>query len=179
MWNRRETDAASTPRTPKREMPASPAREFSSAPARTGPIRSEGIVNIGQSICIRGELTGNEDLTIEGTIEGKIELKEHNLTIGPNGRIQAEIQAKIVIVEGEVTGNIVAREKVQLAETGRVKGDIISPRIVIADGARFKGSVDMSGAPEPSKSATKTAKRPDATAVITDGPPTEAARAAR
>ncbi len=179
MWNSRETDTASTPRTAKREIPESPAREFSAAPARRGPIRSEGIVNIGPSICIRGELTGNEDLTIEGKIEGKIELKEHNLTIGPNGRIEAEINAKIVIVEGEVTGNIVAREKVQLAETGRVKGDIISPRIVIADGARFKGSVDMSGAPETIKSATKVEKRVDTATVITDGAPAAAAHAAR
>ena len=102
-------------------------------------------MKIGQSICIRGELTGNEDLTIEGKVEGKIDLQEHNLTIGPNGCIQAEVGAKTVLIQGEVTGNIHARERIELADTGRVNGDIEAPRIVMADGARFKGSVDMSG----------------------------------
>ena len=180
MWNRRETETASTPQTAKREMPASRAREFSAAPARTGIIHDEGIVNIGQSIRIRGELTGNEDLTIEGKIEGKIELKEHNLTIGPNGHIEAEVHAKTVVVEGEVMGNITAREKVELAETGRVKGDIVSPRIVIADGARFKGSVDMSGKSETVKpSPPKEAKEAKGVPLITDGPPATTARTVR
>ena len=98
---------------------------------------------IGKSICIRGELTGNEDLTIEGKVEGKIELKDHNLTIGSTGTIEAEVSAKKVTVDGQVTGNIAAGEKVELSESGRVKGDIVAPRVVIADGAQFKGMVDM------------------------------------
>ena len=102
-------------------------------------------VNIGQSICIRGELTGSEDMTIEGKVDGEIDLTEHNLTIGPKGRIQAKVSAKAVVVQGEITGNITASEKVELAQTSRVSGDIITPRIIIADGARLKGSVDMSG----------------------------------
>jgi len=93
---------------------------------------------------IRGELTGNEDLTIEGKVEGKIDLMDHNLTIGSTGRIEAEINAKKVVVEGEVTGNVAANEKVELTASGRVKGDIVAPRVVIADGAQFKGMVDMS-----------------------------------
>ena len=107
------------------------------------------IVNIGQSIHIKGELTGNEDLTIEGKVDGKIILKDHNLTIGANGRITAEIHAKTVMVIGEVVGNITADDKVEVAPTGSMKGDIIAPRVVLADGARFKGSIDMDrkGAP--------------------------------
>jgi cytoskeletal protein CcmA (bactofilin family) len=138
-------------------------------------------VNIGQSICIRGELTGDEDLTIEGRVEGKIDLKEHNLTIGPNGRIQAEVTAKSVRVQGEVNGNVAAGEKVELAETGRVVGDIVAPRIVIADGARFKGSVDMSGAPvSSSKSSSKDKQASVSSApVITDGASEDSAGAAR
>ena len=101
------------------------------------------IVNIGQSIQIKGELTGNEDLTIEGKVDGKIILKDHNLTIGANGRIMAEVQAKTVVVVGEVVGNITADDKVEVAPTGSMKGDIIAPRVVLADGARFKGSIDM------------------------------------
>jgi cytoskeletal protein CcmA (bactofilin family) len=100
-------------------------------------------VNIGQSVQIKGELSGNEDLTIEGQVDGKIVLKDHDLTIGANGRITAEIHAKNVIVEGTVIGNIVSDDKVELTATGSVQGDIRAPRVAVADGARFKGSIDM------------------------------------
>jgi cytoskeletal protein CcmA (bactofilin family) len=103
----------------------------------------EKIVNIGQSIQIKGELTGNEDLTVEGKVDGKINLKDHNLTIGANGRINAEIQAKTVLIIGEIVGNVTADDKVEVAATGSLRGDILSPRVVLADGARFKGSIDM------------------------------------
>jgi cytoskeletal protein CcmA (bactofilin family) len=112
------------------------------------------IVNIGQSIHIKGELTGNEDLTIEGKVEGKVFLKDHNLTIGANGKITAEIQAKTVMIVGEVAGNITADDKVEVAATGTVRGDIQAPRVVLADGAKFKGAIDMdrkpASAPAPS-----------------------------
>lgn len=98
---------------------------------------------IGRSIQIKGELTGNEDLTIDGTVEGKIELKENSLTIGPNGNIKADINAKAVTITGEVHGNVTAEEKVEIRETGKLRGDIVTPRLVIADGAFFKGSVEM------------------------------------
>jgi cytoskeletal protein CcmA (bactofilin family) len=101
------------------------------------------MVNIGQTIFIKGELTGTEDLTIDGRVEGKIELKDHNLTIGPNGKIKADVYAKSIVITGEVLGNAFASEKVELTNSGVLKGDICSPRIVIADGAQFKGSVDM------------------------------------
>jgi cytoskeletal protein CcmA (bactofilin family) len=103
----------------------------------------ERLVNIGQSVQIKGELTGNEDLTIEGKVEGKVFLKDHNLTIGGNGRIAAEIHAKTVMVIGEVVGNITADDKVEIAATGSMRGDIVAPRVGLADGARFKGSIDM------------------------------------
>jgi cytoskeletal protein CcmA (bactofilin family) len=105
------------------------------------------LVNIGQSIQIKGDLIGNEDLTIEGKVDGKINLKDHNLTIGSNGKITAEIQAKTVMVIGEVVGNITADDKVEVAATGAMKGDIVAPRVVLADGARFKGSIDMDRKP--------------------------------
>jgi cytoskeletal protein CcmA (bactofilin family) len=103
----------------------------------------EKVVNIGQSVEIRGELTGNEDLTIEGKIDGKVSLKGHNLTVGANGRIKGEVRAKAVVIIGEMNGNIVADDKVELAATGSMLGDIRAPRVVLADGARFKGSIDM------------------------------------
>ena len=103
----------------------------------------KGPVNIGKSVVIKGELTGSEDLTIEGHVEGKIELRQNVLTIGPNGKIKAQVFAKSVIILGEVTGNVTATEKVDLRDNGSVDGDIISPRVAIAEGAHFRGSVDM------------------------------------
>ena len=101
------------------------------------------IVNIGKSVVIKGELNGSEDLTIEGHVEGTIQLKEHVLTIGPNGRIKAQVFAKSVIVLGEVTGNVTASDKVDIRDNGSVDGDIVSPRVAIAEGAHFRGTVDM------------------------------------
>ena len=101
------------------------------------------IVNIGKSVVIKGELNGSEDLTIEGHVEGTIQLRDHVLTIGPNGRIKAQVFAKSVIVLGEVTGNVTASDKVDIRDGGSVDGDIISPRVAIAEGAHFRGSVDM------------------------------------
>ena len=101
------------------------------------------IVNIGKSVVIKGELNGSEDLTIEGHVEGTIQLRDHVLTIGPNGRIKAQVFAKSVIVLGEVTGNVTASDKVDIRDNGSVDGDIVSPRVAIAEGAHFRGSVDM------------------------------------
>ena len=101
------------------------------------------IVNIGKSVVIKGELNGSEDLTIEGHVEGTIQLRDHVLTIGPNGRIKAQVFAKSVIVLGEVNGNVTASDKVDIRDNGSVDGDIVAPRVAIAEGAHFRGSVDM------------------------------------
>jgi len=110
---------------------------------RSGMTQTAQTAMIGQSIHFKGELTGNEDLMIDGTVEGKIDLKEHHLTIGKNGRIKADLRAKSITIQGEVVGQISAEEKVEIQATGRLQGDILSPRLSIADGAHFKGSVDM------------------------------------
>ena len=101
------------------------------------------IVNIGKSVVIKGELNGSEDLTIEGHVEGTIQLRDHVLTIGPNGRIKAHVFAKAVVVLGEMTGNVTASDKVDIRDNGSVDGDIVAPRVAIAEGAHFRGSVDM------------------------------------
>ena len=113
------------------------------------------LVNIGQTIFIKGELTGTEDLTIEGRVEGKIELKDHNLTIGPNGKIKADVFAKNIVITGELLGNAFASEKVEITNAGILRGDITAPRIVIADGAQFKGSVDMDKGPSRNAQAAR------------------------
>ena len=110
----------------------------------------EELASIGKSIVINGELSGSEDLTIEGRVDGKIELKDHVLTVGPNGRIKAQISAKAVVVLGQVTGNLNATEKVDIKENGSVEGDIVAPRVAIADGSHFRGSIDMQKKPESS-----------------------------
>ncbi len=124
---------------------------------------------IGQSIQIKGELTGNEDLTIDGSVEGNIELKENNLTIGSNGNIKADINAKRVTIIGEVQGNVTAVETVEIRETGKLRGNIVAPRLVIADGAFFKGSVEMERNPPLAKGKPhhdeKSVLRPELSAV--------------
>ncbi len=111
------------------------------------------VVNIGKSIVVKGELNGSEDLTIEGQVEGKIELRDHVLTIGPNGKIKAQLFAKAVVVLGQVTGNITATEKVDIRDAGVVEGDLVSPRVAIAEGAHFRGSIDMQRKAEPARAA--------------------------
>jgi len=117
----------------------------------------ESNVNIGQSVEIKGTLTGNEDLTIEGMVDGKILVKDHSLTIGANGRITAEVHAKNVVVVGHVVGNITADDKVEVAPSGSVQGDVRAPRVSIADGAKFKGTIDMDRKTAPGQTATQTA----------------------
>ena len=144
MWKRDE--AAKPTSVPPAPAAAAPTTQHASTPAPQPEVRRQmerDVVNIGKSVVIKGELSGSEDLTIEGHVEGKIELKDHLLTIGPNGRIKAQVFAKAVIVQGEVNGNVTASEKVDIRDGGSVDGDIISPRVAIAEGAHFRGSVDM------------------------------------
>ena len=101
------------------------------------------VANIGKSVFIKGELNSREDLTIDGQVEGKIELKDHTLTIGSTGKTTAEVFAKALIVMGAINGNIAASEKVDLRDGAAVEGDIVAPRVVIAEGAHFRGSIDM------------------------------------
>src|SRR5437879_12047470 len=103
---------------------------------------------------MNGELQGDEDLTIDRRVVGKTELRDHNLTSGPNGKIKADLHANTIVIAGDVAGNAYAKERVEIAPTGRLNGDIAAPRITIADGAHFKGSVDMERI---SESARKTA----------------------
>jgi cytoskeletal protein CcmA (bactofilin family) len=144
MWKR---DESVKPAPPPAPAPAAPATPAVSMPAPSSERRIQTLqgenVNIGKSVVIKGELSGSEDLTIEGNVEGRIELKENILTIGPNGKIRAEVFAKSVIVLGEVSGNVTASEKVDIRDNGSVDGDITSPRVAIAEGAHFRGSVDM------------------------------------
>jgi len=100
---------------------------------------------IGRSITIRGDVTGDEDLYIQGRIEGTVDLKQHNVTVGPEGRVKANIKGRMVTIEGEVDGDVRGQEQVALRSASKVNGDIVAPRVVLEDGASFLGSIDMSG----------------------------------
>ena len=98
---------------------------------------------IGSSIKIKGTITGDEDLLIQGKVEGTISLRDHELSIGENGKVTADIKAKTVKIDGEVAGDITCGEKVVISRSGNVKGNIVAPRVTLEDGAIFKGSIDM------------------------------------
>jgi cytoskeletal protein CcmA (bactofilin family) len=101
------------------------------------------MANIGKSITIKGDLSGNEDLQIDGTVEGRIDLPNNQLTIGAEGRVKAEVHAKAVVVIGHVTGNLSAADRIHVEATGIVDGDVKAPRLVIQEGAMLNGSVEM------------------------------------
>ena len=117
---------------------------------------------IGATITIKGDITGDENLLIEGKVEGTVDLNSNDLTIGQSGRVSANVMAKEIKIEGEVKGDISGNEKVVISKTGKVHGNIIAPRVTLEDGANFKGSIDMD--PTVQASAVpplKTFKAPD------------------
>ncbi len=119
---------------------------------KTAVGQAEG-AHIGKSVLIKGELSGSEDLYVDGEVEGRIELRGHHLTIGPNGRVRANIHARQATVQGKIDGNIAALDRVDLKKTASVTGDIITARISVEEGAYFKGSIDIQreGAPRPAE----------------------------
>ena len=151
LWQKPEQEANRMPSTSSSSpSAASPSGALNVPSSAHTDNRSMGKpATIGQSVQINGELTGQEDLIIDGRIQGKIVVKGHNLTIGPNGRIDAEVHAKSVVINGQVTGNITADDKVEISPSGSVQGDIAAPRVALADGSSFKGAIDMGRKPEP------------------------------
>ena len=117
------------------------------------------MANIGKSISIKGDVLGEEDTVIEGRVEGRIELKNHHLTIGANGDVQGEVSAKQVTIVGRVSGNVVASERIELRDSGRLEGDLNTPRLLVQEGSQINGKISMkptSGASAPPKSAPET-----------------------
>ena len=172
MWKRDEAVKPTVPASGSSPAPsigippAAEAARTPSAPSEPQRGMERTTVNIGKSVVIKGELSGSEDLTIEGQVDGKIELRQNVLTIGPNGKIKAQVFAKSVVILGEVTGNVTASEKVDIRDNGSVDGDIAAPRVAIAEGAHFRGSIDMqrAGAKSEQKSESKAEAKPAAPA---------------
>lgn len=101
---------------------------------------------IGPSITIKGDVSGDEDLIIQGKVDGTVTLHQHNVTVGQEGRVKADVTGKIVVVEGQVDGDLHGAEQVVLRRSARVTGNIASPRVSLEDGARFRGGIDMQDA---------------------------------
>lgn len=160
---------------PRPATAAPPTQSSSPSPAAEPQRRGER-ATIGPSIFIKGDLSGDEDLVIEGRVEGKVDLKQNNVTVGRNGRVKADVYGQMVIVEGEVDGNVFAGEQAILRQAGAIRGNITAPRVVLEDGSRFKGSIDMesrdSGRPHASGTqgqAQGPAKTPETAAVQAAG----------
>jgi cytoskeletal protein CcmA (bactofilin family) len=121
------------------------------------------VANIGKSISIRGDLTGNEDMVIEGQVEGKVDLPNNQLTVGANGKLKAEIHAKSIVVVGHVDGNVFGLERVEIQATGRVDGDVTAPKLIVSEGAQLNGAIkmtqkgDRTGANSPETAGSPTA----------------------
>lgn len=148
MWSRRKEEEY-TPRQTN-VPPAQPdlmkeGIPMSSMPARTleDSHRSASQASIGKSVMIKGQIISREDLYLDGELEGTVELQEHRLTIGPNGRVQANIKAREIVVIGTIHGNVEASDKIEIKKEAKLIGDIRTARIVIEDGAYFKGSIDI------------------------------------
>jgi cytoskeletal protein CcmA (bactofilin family) len=127
------------------------------------PLRGGDVATIGKSVVVKGELSGSEDLIVDGEVEGSISLKGQTCTVGPNGRVRANIEARNVVVHGRVNGDIHATERVELRKTASLAGDISTARISIDDGAFFKGGIDIQK-PEPASKAEVKPPQPTATA---------------
>ena len=125
---------------------------------RPVPSASGEMAHIGKSVFVKGELSGSEDLYVDGEVEGTIELRGHSLTVGPHGRVRAHVHARNVVVHGKVTGNIQASERVELRASANVNGDIMTQRIAVEDGAFFKGSIEVQ---RESKSESKSESKPE------------------
>lgn len=142
--------------TASRVEPMSASRVEPMAASRREPVptlertslttASTARATIGRSITIRGEVTGDEDLLIQGRVDGSVNLKQHTVTVGADGEVKANVIGRVVTVEGSVEGNLTADEQVILRSSAQVEGDIAAPRVVLEDGARFRGGVDMGGA---------------------------------
>jgi cytoskeletal protein CcmA (bactofilin family) len=153
MWNRKKDDdqiqkPANVPQAPA-ATPAQTQREVSTQTMSAAPVRTydppapAGSATIGKAVMIKGQIFSREDLLIDGEVEGTVEAQDHRVTVGPNGKVQASVKAREIVVLGSIHGNVEATDKIDIRKDARLVGDIKTARIVIEDGAYFKGSIDI------------------------------------
>src|SRR5690242_11848222 len=174
MWNKRREEEPPKPYTPPPNPAGAPApvapnpvevkkeaTPVSSTPmGRIEPETSRGgSATIGKAVKIVGQIYSKEDLFVDGDLEGTVEALEHKLTIGPNGTVHAAVKAREVVAQGNVQGNVEATDKIEIRKDAKLVGDIRTARIIIEDGAYFKGSIDIVK-PEPAKGEAKAKQAP-------------------
>jgi len=152
MWNRRKEEEYST--KPASAPPTSSELAKEGIPMTTLPgrnaseqhldsHRSGGQAVLGKSVIVKGQIYSREDLTIDGEVEGTVELQEHRLTVGPNGKVTASVKAREIVVLGTIHGNVETTDKIDIRKDAKLVGDIKTARVVIEDGAYFKGNIDI------------------------------------
>jgi len=149
MWNSKRKEEEYTPRVANTPPPVQESVK-EGPPLSTVPVRAtsetesaRGAASIGKSVTIKGQIFSREDLIVDGEIEGAIELNDHRLTVGPNGRVRASVKAREIVVLGAIDGNVEALDKIDIRKDAKLVGDIKTARISIEDGAYFKGSIDI------------------------------------
>src|SRR5271156_3313097 len=156
MWNRRKDEEFAL--KPASAPPSSSALAKEGIPMSTLPERTNephldnprgGSAVLGKSVIVKGQIFSREDLTIDGEVEGTVELQEHRLTIGPNGKVRASVKARELVVLGTIHGNVETSDKIDIRKEAKLVGDIRTARIVIEDGAYFKGNIDIVRAEAP------------------------------
>ena len=177
MWNRRKDEEFAL--KPASALPTSSALAKEGIPMSTLPGRTNephfdssrgGSAVLGKSVIVKGQIFSREDLTIDGEVEGTVELQEHRLTVGPNGKVLASIKAREIVVLGTIHGNVETTDKIDIRKDAKLVGDIKTARVVIEDGAYFKGNIDIvraevpkpQPAPKPQPVASATAPPPAA-----------------
>jgi cytoskeletal protein CcmA (bactofilin family) len=173
MWNKRSQEQfnpkpAYTPPTPTEKIKE--AIPLPTIPSRSAePEIPRGVATIGKSVTIKGQIFAREDLFVDGEINGTLEAQEHRITVGPNGKVEAGIKAREIVILGTVHGDVEASERIDIRKDARLVGDIKTSRIVIEDGAFFKGSIDITkteapkAAPPPPRPVAAPAPAPAAT----------------
>jgi cytoskeletal protein CcmA (bactofilin family) len=169
MWNKKRDEEPLRPSYTPPAPPANPgsvhnpveARKETSTVSSMPPARFEaetrgGAATIGKAVKVVGQIFSREDLYVDGEVEGTVEALEHKLTIGPNGTVKATVKAREVVALGNIQGNVEAADKIEIRKDAKLTGDIRTARIIIEDGAYFKGSIDIVK-PEPVKSAKASA----------------------
>ena len=159
MWGRKDQPespptptTSETTRTPPAVQPSRPARE--ARPASGAPT----VARLGKSLKFKGDLSGKEDLYIDGEIDGNVQLEDCDLTIGPNGTVKADIRARSVVILGRVKGNVQVSDRTEIRNTGNLEGDLVTARVIVEEQAVFRGSIDIVK-PDDDRSASAVAKR--------------------
>lgn len=157
MFDRNKDKHNERPETPAPAAPAPAPGSTGNVPPRTAASGGGKAAVLGATIRIKGDITGDENLLIEGQVDGSVTLNSHELTVGRTGRVHADVSAKVIRIDGEVQGDITSREKVVLSSTSNTKGNIITPKMTLEEGARFKGSIDI----DPGHANNTPASRPN------------------